>query len=512
MRSLAQRLARAHGGSVVDWRRRLRQAGVRAQVTEAELSVSERVAVQALLAAPAAPQPPSSSASTAVAWTRRALQQMLAQWEPWRLAPKQLAASYRRHARTLVGPMAARAELPLPEHLPSDMAPWFGPEDWTAAAEVDRRLMCTMVGLRRSRLLGAVAATLSARAPASGVPARVVCRIAAAGGARTVAPTVAWPSVVEVAELDGVEVWRLPDADAKKLAEQRQAAQAKRRLRVVEDDEDAELGDVRGVLQRRYPPAATAPPLVLSKDAEQGLASVRGRWRHRDAVKMAGRRPGVIALFVGEAGFGKRTAATQVAVSLGLELFAVQSARLSSRYIGETEQRITALFEFLEGRSAAVLIDSAEDLMGKRGEVGSANDRYANMSVNHLLQTLERWPGLCILTAPTLASFDPAMQRRIDLTVPFDTGDGAWREALVSSLWGWLAPRLPDACTEGFSASVLEPLVQAHQLAPSQLLKFVVDLGVELHLNRRPVTRVMVSRRVARTLSTLGFVVKEELL
>ncbi len=127
------------------------------------------------------------------------------------------------------------------------------------------------------------------------------------------------------------------------------------------------------------------------------------------------------AMFSGPSGTGKTMVAGLIARDLGVELYRVDLGRLVSKYVGETEERLGALFDEATQTGAALLFDEADSLFGQRTEIKSANDRYANLEVNYLLQRLEDFEGLVFLTTNFGTSIDEAFLRRIRfrLTFPF---------------------------------------------------------------------------------------------
>jgi hypothetical protein len=139
---------------------------------------------------------------------------------------------------------------------------------------------------------------------------------------------------------------------------------------------------------------------------------------------------GPVALFSGPSGTGKTFAAEVVANALGWPLFRVDLGLLVSKYIGETEKNLNALFDAADGKSAVLLFDEADSLFSKRGEVKEARDRYANMEVSHLLSRIERHRGPCILTSNLRQHIDSAFTRRFQIVVDFPRPDAAARTDL----------------------------------------------------------------------------------
>jgi hypothetical protein len=148
-------------------------------------------------------------------------------------------------------------------------------------------------------------------------------------------------------------------------------------------------------------------------------------------------RRGLRLLFYGPPGTGKTLAAEAMARALGVDLLAVDIASLVSKWIGETEKNMAAVFEVAESSRALLLFDEADALFGRRTEVDDANDRYANLETAFLLQRLERYEGVAILATNLRNNLDAAFTRRFEFIVEFPDPDLATRERL----WRLHVPR-----------------------------------------------------------------------
>jgi len=146
--------------------------------------------------------------------------------------------------------------------------------------------------------------------------------------------------------------------------------------------------------------------------------------------------PGVRVLFVGPSGTGKTLAAGWLATRLGLPLFRVDLASVTSKYIGETEKNLAQLLARAEQAEVVLLFDEADSLFGKRTEVKEANDRFANALTNYLLQRIEGYDGIAILTSNSRSRFDSAFARRLDMIVDFPPPGPEERRALWLSHLG----------------------------------------------------------------------------
>jgi SpoVK/Ycf46/Vps4 family AAA+-type ATPase len=158
---------------------------------------------------------------------------------------------------------------------------------------------------------------------------------------------------------------------------------------------------------------------------------VRERWGFRGAA-------GVSVLFSGAPGVGKTMSATVIARQLGLAIYEIDLSRVVSKWLGETEKNLGEVFDAAEPGHAVLLFNEADSLFGKRTtEVKSSNDRYANMETNYLLQRLEQFGGLAILTTNLGGAVDPAFRRRFAYDVQFTFPDREMR----AELWRRVIPK-----------------------------------------------------------------------
>ncbi|HEX2828588.1 MAG TPA: ATP-binding protein [Burkholderiales bacterium] len=211
-------------------------------------------------------------------------------------------------------------------------------------------------------------------------------------------------------------------------------------------------GDL-GTLAELMPEAIADDALVLPATTRRELEALARRCVTRDALAdalgpatRARYRTGVRALLVGPSGTGKTLAAGWLATRLGLPLYRVDLASITSKYIGETEKNLAQLFARAEHAEVLLLFDEADSLFGKRTDVKEANDRFANAQTNYLLSRIETYEGLAILTSNSRARFDSAFTRRLDAIIEFAAPGPSERRAL------WLAH-----------------LGQAHALTPGEL-------------------------------------------
>ena len=202
-----------------------------------------------------------------------------------------------------------------------------------------------------------------------------------------------------------------------------------------------------GGLAQVIEPQARWEDLVLPAREEAALRAIAVFVRQRHKVyddwgfaERQSRGLGIAALFAGVSGTGKTLAAEVLAAALELDLYRIDLSAVVSKYIGETEKNLRAVFDAADRGGAVLLFDEADALFGKRSEVRDSHDRYANIEVGYLLQRMEAYRGLAILTTNQRSALDEAFLRRLRFVVEFPfpgAEDRAriWRRSLP--------PRLP---------------------------------------------------------------------
>jgi hypothetical protein len=183
--------------------------------------------------------------------------------------------------------------------------------------------------------------------------------------------------------------------------------------------------------------------LVLNANTEADLDLLLQRCRSRESlvdelgVSLRARyQPGVRALFTGPSGTGKTLAAAWLATRLAMPLYRVDLASVVSKYIGETEKNLARLLSRAERSDVILLFDEADSLFGKRTDIKDSNDRYANTQTNYLLQRIESYQGIVVLTSNSRSRFDSAFTRRIDLIIEFPSPGPDQRRSLWHSHLG----------------------------------------------------------------------------
>jgi hypothetical protein len=213
--------------------------------------------------------------------------------------------------------------------------------------------------------------------------------------------------------------------------------------------------------------------LILPPEANEGVQELLARARHRHQVfeewgfrRKVGRGLGLTALFSGPPGTGKTMVAGLIAQELGLDLYQIDLSRIVSKWIGETEKNLGAVFDAAEGANVLLLFDEADALFTKRTEVKSSNDRHANAEVNFLLQRIERFEGISLLTTNLETSIDPAFRRRLAFRIQFAIPQSDERERL------WRA-MMPDEAKVG-TAIEFKALAERYELSGGNIRNAVV--------------------------------------
>nr|WP_263018315.1 AAA family ATPase [Natronobiforma cellulositropha] len=238
-----------------------------------------------------------------------------------------------------------------------------------------------------------------------------------------------------VFDLTQLEIERTAAA-VRALAESRPDGTALTRTDVYESCKTQSASRL-GELAEHIDPNYTWEDIVLPETTARQLRDVATHIVERGTVyaewgfgRRFGRGQGVVALFSGPSGTGKTMAAEILATDSGLDLYKIDLSSVVSKYIGETEENLERIFEEAERSNAILLFDEADAVFGERSSVSDSTDRYANVEVNYLLQRIERYDGVVILTTNYESNIDDAFQRRIHLSVDFSLPEETHRETL----------------------------------------------------------------------------------
>ena len=212
-------------------------------------------------------------------------------------------------------------------------------------------------------------------------------------------------------------------------------------------------------LAQRIESHATFDDLVLPDSQKEILANIVTHVRHRTTVldtwgfaSQGSRGLGISALFAGASGTGKTMSAEVLAGTLELDLYRIDLSAVVSKYIGETEKNLRRIFDAADSGGVILLFDEADALFGKRSEVKDSHDRYANIEVSYLLQRMESYRGLAILTTNMRSALDGAFLRRIRFIVQFPFPDAGQR----AQIWRKVFP--PDTPTHELNVERLAQL------------------------------------------------------
>jgi AAA+ superfamily predicted ATPase len=218
----------------------------------------------------------------------------------------------------------------------------------------------------------------------------------------------------------------------------------------------------------------TFDDLILPASNIRQLRELQARIRHRSRVYSSlgfERRltlgKGLIALFTGSSGTGKTLAAQLLAREQGVDLYKVDLSAVVSKWVGETEKNLRWVFTEAEDANAIIFFDEADALFGKRGEVKEAQDRWANMEVNYLLQRVEEYAGVVILASNLRQNIDEAFMRRIHVIVEFPFPDTRARLSILSGLF-------PPGIARP-SATDLHALAERFKLSGGSFKNIVID-------------------------------------
>jgi AAA+ superfamily predicted ATPase len=194
-------------------------------------------------------------------------------------------------------------------------------------------------------------------------------------------------------------------------------------------------------IAQRIPSTIGWSDLIVPENTMNQLNEVIAYYKFREKVlntwgfgKKLPYGRGLSALFWGPPGTGKTMAAIVLAGDFNLELFRIDLSRIVSKYIGETEKNISKLFDEASQGNVLLLFDEADSMFAKRTEVRDSVDRYANLEVNYLLQRIENFDGVAILTTNMPSSIDDAFKRRLRFSVEFPFPDTEMRKTLWKSM------------------------------------------------------------------------------
>ena len=221
------------------------------------------------------------------------------------------------------------------------------------------------------------------------------------------------------------------------------------------------------------------------KMLQMAMNRVKFRGRVNDEYGFGTKLPygkGVSVVLYGPPGTGKTMAAGVLAKELGLDLYRVDLSQISSKYIGETEKNLGAIFDAACDSNVVLFFDEADSMFAKRTNVSSSNDRHANEQTGYLLQRIEEYSGISILATNNMQNFDAAFKRRMTYLIPIGVPDVATRENLWQQAFPSHAPLSKDVdfatlakAVELTGSSIKSASLQAAYFAASEDREITMD-------------------------------------
>lgn len=300
-------------------------------------------------------------------------------------------------------------------------------------------------------------------------------------------------------------------AHLSRLAQQRSLFEERDRPILADVTAAAWTGEAGGLeaLAQALPTPIPSKALVMTPALKAELTTLLMRCRARDSlvdnlgISAAARyQPGVRALFVGPSGTGKTLAAGWLATKLKMPLYRVDLSSIISKYIGETEKNLAQLMARAEQEEVVLLFDEADSLFGKRTDVKDSTDRFANAQTNYLLQRIESFDGITILTSNSRSRFDSAFTRRLDQIIEFPLPGPEERRSLWQSHLG---------TAHQLSATELNQLAATVDLVGGHIRNAVLSAAVMAHSRHRAITFDDVVKGLAGEYRKLGRQLPQEL-
>lgn len=216
----------------------------------------------------------------------------------------------------------------------------------------------------------------------------------------------------------------------------------------------------------RYDISVTLDDMVLPENVREQLELICCAAQYGAKLEEWGisrRHEGVTAVFHGPSGTGKTMAAEAIAGKLGWPLLRADLSQLMDKYVGETEKHLARLLQSARENRCVLLFDEADALFGKRSSVSTGQDKYANISTSYLLQEIERYEGVALLSTNLLSNFDDAFLRRLHYIVRFSLPDAGLRR----QLWRRTLPK------ERLEGEIPYDLLAQSELSPARIAETV---------------------------------------
>jgi hypothetical protein len=265
-----------------------------------------------------------------------------------------------------------------------------------------------------------------------------------------------------------------------------------------------ETGHDLAALARRIEPLYDWDSIVLPDDTLLQLHEIAERVANRDRVlegwgfdRKISQGKGTSVLFAGPSGTGKTMTAEILAADLRLDLYKIDLSSVVSKYIGETEKNLERIFQAAEHSNAILLFDEADALFGKRSEVRDSHDRYANIEISYLLQKMESYDGMAILSTNLRQNLDDAFVRRMAFTVAFPFPDEGSRLRIWRGIW-------PESLDVEFDDADLQMLAGRFKLSGGNIKNVALAAAFLAAAEGKPVRLVHLLRGVQREFQKMG--------
>lgn len=253
--------------------------------------------------------------------------------------------------------------------------------------------------------------------------------------------------------------------------------------RVCLERTDDHMGDGASRLDTGYTMEDLILPAEEKQQIQEGMDHIRYRyqvyeqWGFKHKLRYG---QGLSMLFEGPPGTGKTMAASIIGNELGLPVFQVDLSRVLSKYIGETEKSLGRMFDLAEKSNAILFFDETDALFGKRSEIKDSHDKYANVETSYLLQKMEEYRGVVIMTTNLLSNIDAAFLRRISYIIHFPSPDTDQRRLLWHAAFPAQAPLDGDVN--------LEFLAQTFEMSGAMIKNSAVSAAFLAAAQERPIT------------------------
>lgn len=265
----------------------------------------------------------------------------------------------------------------------------------------------------------------------------------------------------------------------------------------------SQSGQNLGILARKIEPKYTWNDIVLRPDQLTQLQELCNQTKYRHVVygewgfgQKLSLGKGLNVLFSGLPGTGKTMAAEVIAHDLQLDLYKIDLSQIVSKYIGETEKNLDRIFTAAANSNAILLFDEADTLFGKRSEVQDAHDRYANIEIGYLLQKMEEYEGIAILTTNLRSSIDDAFVRRLRFIIDFPLPNLQERFQIWQQVWPSVLPKSQELD--------FELLAQRFEISGASIRNIALAAAFLAASDDRVVTMEYVVRATQREYQKIG--------